>query len=802
MESFWQDLRYGWRILAKRPGFTAIAVLTLALGIGANSAIFSVVNSVLLRPLPFKDPDRVVLLQNIRRGLPSSLSPLDFRDLTSQSGVFQHAAAFTDETYNLTGKGDPQRGLGAATTCDFFNVFGNRPEAGRTFSAADCNDGAEKAVVISHSLWKSRFAGDPKTVGTKILLDGDPYTVIGVADRDFDFPRDTEIWRALIFKKHEVDASQRGARWIQVVGKLKSGLDLKQATAKTAAVSSRIAKEFPRTNQTITSRVIGLHEFMVRNVKKGLLIVCGAVGFVLLIACANVANLLLAQSASRADEVAVRSALGAGRFRLIRQFLAESGMLAILSCAAGIVIALWFMELLRSSGPSDLPRLKEARLDLWVLGFTLLCSAATAILVGLVPALHAIGSLPDRLKASTRSVSSSGKRIRKVLVVGEIALSLMLLTGAGLLIRSFLELRKIDPGFRSEKVLSFGVALPPAKYSEEHQIATFFAELDKRLMQQPGIKSAGAIFGLPLTTSFMAASSFELTNESYEGEEPEAALRISTPQYFRTMKIPLIRGRFFSESDTEKAPGVVILNEAAAKKYWPGRDPIGHRLRIHVSLIASNTQPRTIVGIVGNVRSHALNEVPEPELYIPHAQHPVNMMSYAVETATDSKSYFSAIRKEVRAMDPELPIWETYSLEEIVGMSVAEKKFMMFLISVFATLALLLGAVGIYGVISYVVALRTREIGLRMAIGAQRKDVVRLFVKEGLVLALVGITLGVIGAFALSRILANLLFGISATDPATMTFVAVLLATVAFFACYIPARRASRVDPVHALRYE
>jgi putative ABC transport system permease protein len=321
-------------------------------------------------------------------------------------------------------------------------------------------------------------------------------------------------------------------------------------------------------------------------------------------------------------------------------------------------------------------------------------------------------------------------------------------------------------------------------------------------MQQPGIKSAGAIFGLPLTTSFNAASSFELTNESYEGEEPEAALRIITPEYFRTLKIPLVHGRFFSTSDSQDAAGVVILNEAAAKKYWPGRDPLGHQLRIHVSLISGNTKPRTIVGIVGNVRAHALNEEPEPELYIPHAQHPVNMMSYAVQTATDSKSYFSAIRKEVRALDPGLPIWETYSLEEIVGMSVAEKKFMMFLISVFAALALLLGAVGIYGVISYVVALRTREIGLRMAIGAQRGDVVRLFVKEGLVLALLGIAVGMIGAFGLSRILTNLLFGISATDPITMTLVAALLAAVAFFACYVPARRASRVDPVHALRYE
>ncbi len=802
MESFWRDLRYGWRILAKRPGFTAIAVLTLALGIGANTAIFSVVNSVLLRPLPFNDPDSVVLLQHMRRGLPSALSPLDYSELTRQAGVFQHAAAFTTQSYNLTGKGDPERIRGTAVTCDFFNVFGMRNAGGRTFVSSDCNENSEKGVIISDALWKSRFANDSKIIGSKIVLDGDPYIIIGVGPKNFDFPRDSQVWRPLVFTPHEMDQSQRGARWLQAIARLKTTLNLSQANAKVLAVSSRISKEFPRTNQNISSRVIPLHEFMVRNVKKALLIVCGAVGFVLLIACANVANLLLAQSASRTDEVAVRSALGAGRFRLIRQFLAESGMLALISCAAGIVIGLWFMELLRSSGPADLPRLQEARLDLNVLAFTFICSAATAILVGLVPAFHALRSLPERLKASGRSVASTGNKTRKILIVGEIALSLMLLIGAGLLIRSFMELNKIDPGFKSENVFSFAVALPAAKYPEVSKISGFVSELDRRIAAKPGVQSVGAIFGLPLTTTFQAGTSFERTGSANEAEEPEARLRICTPDYFRTIHIPLIRGRFFKQADDAAAPEVVIINEATAKKYWPGEDPVGRQLRIHVNLVGGETHPRTIVGIVGNVRSDALNAEPEPELYIPHAQHSVDMMSFVVRTAYSSDSIFPVVQKEVRSMDPELPIWDTRSLEEIVGMSVAEKKFTMLLISIFAALALLLGAVGIYGVISYVVVLRTREIGLRMAIGAQTTDVTRLFVKEGLALAVAGITVGIIGALTLTRVLSTLLFGISAKDPATLLIVSALLGAVAFFACYFPARKASRIDPVHALRYE
>ncbi len=802
MESLWHDLRYGWRMLTKHPGFTAIAVLTLALGIGANSAIFSVVNGVLLRPMPFHDPDSVVLLQSIRRGEHSATSPLDYQEITSQSGVFQNAAAFTDENYNLTGKGNPERVEGTAVTCDFFNVFQSAPETGRMLQPADCNENAEKVVVISHSLWEKRFGGDAKVAGRKILLDGTPYTLIGVASRTFDFPRDTKVWRRLVFTPHELEASQRGARWIRVLGRIKPGLDLAAANAKVLTVANRISKAYPRTNENLGARVVRLHDFLVRKVKRGLLIVCGAVGFVLLIACANVANLLLAQSTSRAEEVAVRSAMGAGRFRLVRQFLAEGGMLAFISCAAGIVIALWFMELLRTSGPADLPRLREASLDLRVLGFAVACSAITAIVMGLVPAFHALSSLPDHLKATGRTTFTAGKGLRSFLVVFEFALSLMLLTGAGLLIRSFFELKSIKPGFQPHKVLSFSLALPVAKYPELHNVSSFVSELDSRLSRLPGVKNAGAIFGLPLTTAFSAGSSFERTGKPEPSDEPEAALRIATPDYFRALGIPLKHGRYFTENDTLTTPGVVIMNEAAAKKYWPGENPVEQKLRIHASLVSLESKPRVVVGVVGNVRSEALNVEPKPELYVPHTQHPVDTMTFVVQTENSPKTYLPMIRKEVRMLDPELPVWEVRSLEEIVGLSVAEKRFLMLLISIFASLALLLGAVGIYGVISYTVSMRTREIGLRMAIGAQNRDVVRLFVREGMFLALCGIVVGIAGALALSRVLTSLLFRISATDPFTLGFVGLLLAIVALLACYFPAHRASKIDPVQALRYE
>ena len=581
MDSLLQDLHYGWRMLIKRPGFTAIAVLTLALGIGANTAIFSVINGVLLRPLPFRDPDNVVFLHQVLDGKPTAVSPLDYIDLTTQTGVFQNSAALAEEDFNLTGNGEPERLLGSDVTCDFFQVFGINPQLGRPFNSADCKENAGRVAIISYSLWQTRFGGDQKIVGSKILINGQPNTVLGIAPRKFDFPRDTQIWVPLIFEPHNLDPKQRGARWIRVVARLKKGVDLQQANTKILAVSTRLSKENPRSNEDISARAVRLQDFMVRKVKKALLVICGAVGFVLLIACANVANLLLVRSASRAEEVSVRNALGASRLRLIRQFMVESGILAFFSCAAGIVIAFWFMELLRMIGPKDLPRLQEANLDFGVLAFSILCSALTAILIGLVPALHAAGSIPEKLKATGRSIASSGNLFRKFVVVFEVALSLMLLAGAGLLIRSFMGIKEINPGFQTKNVLSFSFSFPPAKYPTLEKISSFVSELDTRLARQPGIQSSGAIYGLPLSTTFGAGGSFELTNKPPLKEEPRAALRIITPGYFRTVQIPLMQGRYFAESDSSTSPGVVIINEAAAKKYWPNENPINQRLRAH-----------------------------------------------------------------------------------------------------------------------------------------------------------------------------------------------------------------------------
>ncbi|MCI0445919.1 ABC transporter permease [bacterium] len=802
MDSLLQDLRYGWRMLAKRPGFTAIALLTLALGIGANTAIFSVVNGVLRRSLPFRDPDRVVFLHQTLEGDETAVSPVDYIELTTQSGVFQNATALAEQNYNITGNGDPERLQGAAVTCDYFQVFAVNPQPGRSFSATDCKESTANGAVISYSLWQSRFGGDPKIVGSKILIDGEPQIVLGIAPRTFDLPRGTQIWRPLIFTPHQLDLKQRGARWIAVFARLKSGITLQQAKSKIQAMGTRLAKEYPRSNEGIGAGILPLQEYMVQDIKKALLVICGAVGFVLLIACANVANLLLARSASRAEEVGVRRALGANKSRLVRQFLIESGLLAFLSCAAGIVIAFWFTELLRTIGPEDLPRLKEIKIDTGVLAFSIACSALTALLIGLVPALHAVGSIPDRLKATGRTTVSGGKLFRKFLVVFEIALSLMLLAGAGLLIRSFMLIKNINPGFQTKNVLSFSLSFPAVKYQTMNSISSFVSELDTRLSHQPGVKSSGAIFGLPLSTTFGVGGSFERTAKPPMQEEPRAAVRIITPGYFRTIQIPLMQGRYFTAGDNLDAPGVVIINEAAAKKYWPNENPINQRLRIHISLVDLKSEPRLIIGVVGNVRSDALNEDPKPELYIPHAQHPVDAMTFVVSTTTNPNSYISSIRNQVRSMDPELPIWETRSLDEIVGLSVAERRFTMLLISIFAGVALILGAVGIYGVISYTASLRTREIGLRMAIGAEEGDVLRLFLREGMLLAIAGIMVGSVGAIALSRVLTSMLFRISPTDPLTIGLVAFMLSLVALLACYFPAHRASKIDPVRALHYE
>ena len=801
MDNLWQDLRYGWRMLAKRPGFTAIALLTLALGIGANTAIFSVVNGVLLRPLPFRDPDKVVFLYQWMLGDETAVSPVDYTELTTQSGVFQNAAALTEQNYNVTGNGDPERLQGAAVTCNYFQVFGVNPQVGRPFNSADCKD-TERGVILSYSFWQKRFAGDPKTVGSKILIDGEPQIVLGIASRTFDLPRGTQIWRPLIFTAHQLDLKQRGARWLSVVARLKSGVTIQEANSKIGAMAARIAKENPRTNEGVGAKVIPLHEYMVQDVRKGLLVICGAVGFVLLIACSNVANLLLARSSSRAEEVGVRRALGANKSRLVRQFLIESGLLAFLACVAGIVIAFWLTELLRTIGPEDLPRLKDVRIDFRVLAFSIACSAITAILIGLVPALHAVGSIPERLKAAGRTTVAGGKVFRKFLIVFEVALSLMLLAGAGLLIRSFLLIKNVNPGFQTKNVLSFSLSFPETKYPTMNSISTFVSDLDTRLSHQPGVRSSGAIFGLPLSTTFSVGGSFERTAKPPMKEEPRAAVRIITPGYFRTVQIPLHQGRYFTAGDNLNAPGVVIINEAAAKKYWPNENPINQKLRIHISMVDLKSEPRLIIGVVGNVRSDSLTAEPKPELYIPHAQHPVDAMTYVVATATDPNSYVPSIRKEIQSMDPELPIWETRSLEEIVGMSVAQRRFTMLLISIFAGVALILGAVGIYGVISYTASLRTREIGLRMAIGAQEGDVVRLFLREGMLLAICGIVIGTIGAIAISRVLTSMLFHISPTDPVTIGCVAFMLSMIALLACYFPAHRASKIDPVRALHYE
>jgi putative ABC transport system permease protein len=807
MDSLRQDVRYAIRRLLKSPGFTIVAVLTLALGIGANSAIFSVVNGVLLKPLPYTEPDRLVGLYHLFEGHRATMSGPNFTDVRKLSKTLADAAAIARSQVILTGQGEPVRLDGAEVSASLFNMLGVRPILGRTFNADENQPGHNKVAVLAYGLWQQRFGGDRRVLGRRITLDGMPIEVVGIMPKDFAYPAGRVIWTPLEYTE-QFTTSQRGAWYLSAVGRVKTGIPIEQATAEIQTIGKQLAKQYPDMNEGLDFTAMSLHEAMVGDIRQAVFVLLGAVGFVLLIACTNVANLLLARAATRETEMAVRSALGAGRPRLVRQLLTESAILGAAGGALGLLLGIWGVDALISLEPQGIPRLSEIRIDTTVACFTLALSIATGLLFGLVPAFHSTStSLSGALKEAGRGALTTrgGARMRGALVIAEMALAVMLLAGAGLLIRSFTKLASVDPGFHATQALTFELSLPDSRYEQQPQQVGFFDQLLPRLRAIPGVQSAGAAMSLP-----MSGSNFVLTFEVAghppvpPSQQPAMQIRVATPEYFQTIGIPLKRGRSFTEDDRPGSPPVVLITESAARQYFPNEDPIGKTVTLGWS--RGKGTPRAggeVVGIVGDVKEAGLDEAEPPQLYMPYRQWPVQSMSVVLKTAVPPATVADAARRAVYATDSNMPAANVRTLEQIVARSISQPRFYTTLLAIFAGLALVLAAIGIFGVLSYAVAQRTREIGIRMALGAQERTVLGLVVRQALLLAAAGVGIGVILALGLSRsLVSKMLFSTSPHDAATFVSVAALLGAVALVASYIPARRATRVDPIVALRAE
>jgi len=802
----WQDLRYGLRMLVRNPAFTVVAVIALALGIGANSAIFSVVNTVLLKPLPYKNPDALVLVwdEQTHLGFPKDTpSPANFLDWREQNTVFEGMAAMTERSLNLTGVGEPERLDGQRVSANLFSLLGVEPQLGRAFTAEEDKPGS-RVVILSHRVWQTRFGGDATIIGRALNLNGEAYTVVGVMRRGFQFPTpQTQLWVPIAFSADE--AAQRGSHYLEVVARMKAGVKLQQARAEMSTIAARLEKQYPEQNMRIGSVVTPLHEEVVGNIKPALLVLLGAVGFVLLIACANVANLLLARAAARQKEISLRLALGASRTRLIRQFLTESVLLAGMGGLVGLLFSLAGIRILKGFIPDTISQVQEINLDSKVLLFTLLVSLATGLIFGLAPATQASHfNLNETLKEGGRDSGASvrGNRIRALLVMGEVAVSFVLLIGAGLLINSFLHLRTLDPGFRTDHLLTAKIELSELKYPDKEHRVPFYNELLRRVSVLPGVESAAVAGNLPFTYN---GDSMSIAIEGRADPPPDQRLdvvyRAVGPGYFSTMGIKIVQGRDFNEQDKSDSLQAVVISEKTAGHYWPGENAIGKRLK--PGLTTSEGPWREVIGIVKDTRQNDFVAPPKMQMYFVHSQ--INSFApnaLVVRTSIDPLSLATSVRNAVWAIDKDQPVSNIRSMEEIVSRAVARQRFSTMLLGIFAALALVLAAVGIYGVMSYSVAQRTREIGIRMALGAQRSDVLKMAVGQGLKLVLIGVAIGLASAFALTRVMASLLFGVSATDPVTFIAISLVLISVAALASFVPALRAARIDPMVALRYQ
>jgi putative ABC transport system permease protein len=815
-----KDVQFALRQLLKQPGFTLIAVLTLALAIGATTAVVSLVNALLVRPLPYRDPQQLVLLlqhfksQNLER-IP--VSPPEFVEYEARAQSFEKLGAFGYTSFNLAAEDRPERIAGATVTAGVLPLLGVAPVKGRFFEPEECKLGRDDVIILSARLWQRRFNSDPQIIGKKLLLNGKSFTVVGVMPTGFDFPLQlfnlgnggqfrerADIWKPLAFTDNEMKA--RGSREYALIGRLAAETSVVRAQAEIETINAQMRREHPgnyRQDNSFGGDVFPLQQLAVGGIRAALLILLSAVFLVLLIACANLTTMLLARAAAREREMGIRVALGAGPLRLLKQVLTESVLLALVGGAAGVLLALWGVELLKVIGAQTVPRLREVNLDLNVLGVTLAIAVGTGIIFGLIPALaSARPELTEALKEGGRSSSQGARRnrLRNGLVIAEVALALVLLSGAGLLMKSFARLQNVNPGFNPRNALTFEISLPKIQYADDPSIVRFNNEARRRIAALPGVQAAGFSTILPLAgTNSDWSFAIEGRSSNDNSPSPDEEKRQVSPDYFRALETPLIKGRLFSNADTVDAPPVIILNQTFAKKFWPNQDALGKRITFDNP--KKTAKWITIVGVVGDIRHFGLEIDPKPEMYVPFAQEPYFTTIYVVRSSQDPRGLLPAIRREIQAIDPAVPLANVRTFDDVIADSVAPRRLSVVLLGVFAAVAVLLATVGIYGVISYLVVQRTHEMGVRMALGAQRCDVLRLVVGHALKLVGIGTVVGLVLAFLSTRALSALLYSVGAFDPTTFIFVTIALAAVALLASYIPALRATRADPLIALSH-